>query len=184
MAGRPVLARELLSDAGRLSVPAGSAAADLEHAGAQLAQHAAQGVPLCIGGHGGRDFDPENLLALAGEVTDAKTQSASQHPFSDQAFHSVDLFRGGVPFLAVLAHDVTPYSGVAYQRAYVDTAVPAEGVEVFRDGLPSEIHSRTLRLQGDSFHPVEHLEVPIAVTRTGRGQHQPALPDDYRGVAV
>ena len=51
MAGRPGAAGEFLGDPGWLGVAARSAPADLEDAGAQLAEHAADRVALLLRGH-------------------------------------------------------------------------------------------------------------------------------------
>ena len=182
--GAPGAPGQFLGGPGRLDVAASRAAADLEDSGAQLSENVAQCVAFLIVRHRGRNLDAENLLALVGEVPDAEAQRAGQDSLADFRFHGLDFLGGSLPLLGSLAHHVPPHAGVADERPHVDAPAASDGVQVLRNGLPSKVDPGPLRLQRDSFHFVEHFQVPLAVSGTDRSDDRAALADDDRSVAV
>ena len=109
------------------------AAANLEEAGAQLAQDAAEDISLFLSGDAGR------VIPVFGGG--AEPQRAGQHTLSNQLLHGLDFLSSGLgPLRGCFTHNVASYSGVADQGAHVDATPLAQGVKVLRDGSPSEVH--------------------------------------------
>ena len=121
---------------------------------------------------------------MVGEVPDTESQRPGQDSLADFELHGLDFFGGGLPLLGGLAHHVAPHSGVADEGTDVDAPAASDGVQVFRDGLPSEINAGPLGLQRDALHFIEHIQIPLTVSGTDGCNDRAALADDDGCVAV
>ena len=114
------------------------AAARLDDAGAELAQHVAEREDLLLVGPDRRDVDALRVeMALV--ARHRKAERAGLHAVAHEALHLLDFVIGRGALLAVVAHHVIAHRGVADQVADIDAEVVVELVEILRERLPGEL---------------------------------------------
>ena len=160
------------------------AAAGLDEAGAEIAQHVAEREDLLLVGPDRRDVDALRVkMALVARHRQA--ERAGLHAVADEALHPADLVVGGGALLALVAHHVIAHCGVADQIADIDAEVAVHLLEVFGEGLPGEFE-RVENLHRDRFDVGEKfVEPPLLLSvLLHRRQRQRAIAEDHAGRAV
>ena len=120
------------------------AAAGLDEAGAEVAQHVAESEDFLLVGPDRRD-----VHALRVEMPlvarHREPERAGLHAVANQVLHLADFVLGGGALLAVVAHHVIADRGMADQVADIDAEMMVQLIEIFGKALPGE------------FEGVEHL---------------------------
>src|SRR5271169_4875436 len=125
---RRQLARDL---AGRLGA-ARRAAGDLEHAGAELAEHAGERPALVV------VADPGRVATILRRGREA--ERTVMHRLADQPLHRGHLLGGRLPLGGRLAHHIAADAGMADQCADVDAALLAERIQIVADRFPGHVY--------------------------------------------
>ena len=176
--------------AGRLAEPAHQrvlhlgavAAARLDEAGAEVAQHVAES----------EDFlfvrpDCRDVHALRVEMTlvarHREAQRAGLHAVAHQTLHLLYFVVRSGALLAVVAHHVVADRGVTDQVADIDAEMVIHLVEIFGKGLPGEFEG-VEHLHRDRLDIGEELRQTALRSLAHRCQRQRAIAEDHRGGAV
>src|SRR5579875_3499863 len=173
----PAPRRQCAGSAVRGRDPAGSAAADLEDAGAQFAEHAGERQALLVGGGAGR--------IAAVQRCRAETQRAGMHRLADQLLHRGQFLRRRLRALTGrLAHHIAADPRMADQGSDIDPAPPAESLHVFGNRFPIEFHPASQDPERDLLGVREEFEIPFLIARPHRRDDLAALADDHGGMTV
>ena len=101
------------------------AAAGLDEAGAEVAQHVAERENLLLVGPDRRDVDALRVeMALVARHREA--ERAGLHAVAHEVLHLADLVVGGGALLAIVAHHVIAHGGMADQIADIDPEIAVE----------------------------------------------------------
>ena len=127
----PGTRRQLAGDlAGRFGA-AGGAAGDLEHAGAEFAEHAGKRPAFVVIANPGR------VAAILRGGREA--ERAVMHRLADQPLHRGHLLGGRLPLGGRLAHHIAADARMADQGADIDAALLAERIQIVADQFPGHV---------------------------------------------
>ena len=158
------------------------AAAHLDRAGAEFAQHIGEREDLLLVGPQRR-----NRHALRIEVSllprTREADRASLHAVAHHRLHRLDLIVGSGALLAVLAHRIVAHGRMADQRAGIDAEPVVEPVHVLREALPIDVDGAQ-HLHRDGFDIGQELSHALFVAAAHRGQRERAVAKDHSRCAV
>ena len=190
MIGRPIAAGELAHPLhlafGRGEVFAERAGRrELEHAGAELAEHAPDAEQLVVRGERSR-----NRLTVDRHVRDRATRREAERAGFDAALHEVghllDVGRGRRLVLgAALPHHVAADRAVRHLRADVEEErLALDRVEVLGERLPLPLDARRQRGTGNVFDAFHQSDEPLVAVGVHRREPDAAVAHHDRGHAV
>ncbi len=160
-----------------------AAAARLDDAGAEFAQHVGERENLLLVGPQRRDVDALRVV-MALVARHRQAERAAFHALAHDLLHRLDFVVGRGPRLALVAHHVIAHGGVADQRADIDAEIAVEPVHVLREGLPIDL-DRVEDLHRDRFDIAEELghpgRVALAAPARARASSCRSRPRSRRG---
>ena len=158
------------------------AAAGLNEAGAEIAQHVAEREDFLLVGPDRRDVDALRIeMPLVARHREA--ERACLHAVTHQTLHLADLVVRCGAFLALVAHHVVTHRGVADQIADIDPEMVVHLVEIFGEALPGEFEG-VQHLHRDRFDIGEEFAEPLLLPFPNRRQGERAIAEHDRGRAV
>ena len=132
-----------------------------------------------VGGHGATQ-----VVAVEVELGRGEPDGALFHRLPHHGGHGLHLGRGGGPFGGRLAHDAPPHGGVAHVGGGVDPDLPVEPGQEVPHRAAGEGDAGGQGLVGHPFDPGQHFAQPAHVVGRGRGDREPAVPEDDGGDPV
>src|SRR6516225_1080912 len=112
-----------------------------------------------------------------------EAQRAGLHAVADDVLHCFDLVVGGARLLALVAHHVMAYRGMADQIADIDPEGFVETIHVLAGRLPIEVH-RSEHVHWDRFYVRKEFGESLLGALAHRRQRQGAIAEDHRGGAM
>ncbi len=142
-----------------------AAAAALDDAGAELAQHVGEREDLFFVGPQRRDVHPLRVV-MALVARDRKPERSGLHAVAHDVLHRLDFIVVGGALLALVAHHVIAHRRVADEVADVDAEASLEPVHVLRDRFPLDV-DRAQHVHRNRFDIREKLGDALSRCRDG-----------------